>query len=452
MSQIKSLEVDFKYPEFIKNAIYDESHYVVVPAGRQTGKTYNFVQWLCRETMKLDCPSLWVDTVHTNIDKYVERYFRPILKPIILHCDWNAQKKILKLPRGYIDFGSAQKPENLEGFNYKRAVLNEAGHILKKDSLWHNTIMPMIKAEDNQTRIIGTPKGQNLFYELYLRGLGDKNREYSSYHYSVYDSPYWTKEQIEEVKKKTPELIWKQEYMASFEAFAGMIYPDFKEEVHCKTTPDRQLTDIFFVVLDPGWEHPTACILAKEDRDGNVFVMDEFRESHLHVKDISNYISSMLIRNGLKEENIEIFLIDPASKGTQQTSGQSILFQLQEEGWGFVVADNNVMAGISRVTRMIRENKLFIDKVKCPKLFEEIKGYHWKEYSDGGYGMNPAPYKIGDDLVDCLRYLCQSRPDYYEHPKLNMYGQLVKEEEPDEEEFDVNDNIDNMMGGDSDLI
>ena len=38
-----------------------------------------------------------VDTVHVNIDKYIEKYFRPILKPVLLYCDWNAQKKILKI-------------------------------------------------------------------------------------------------------------------------------------------------------------------------------------------------------------------------------------------------------------------------------------------------------------------------------------------------------------------
>ena len=447
---MNQVNLNLSYPKFIIPAINDQTHFVIVPAGRQTGKTYNFTQWICKETMKLDCPSLWVDTVHTNIDKYVERYFRPILKDVILYCDWNAQKKILKLPRGYIDFGSSQKPENLEGFNYKRSVLNEAGHILKRASLWHNTLMPMLKAEDNQTRVIGTPKGQNLFYELFMKGL-DHNDMYSSYRYTVYDSPYWTNEQIEEVRKRTPELIWKQEYMASFEAFAGMIYPDFKEETHVKLPPERKLTDTFFVVLDPGWEHPTACILGKEDLEGNLYVIDEFREQHLTPQDISSFIEGMLTRNQITSENVSLFIIDPAGKSTQQTSGQSTLFQLQELGWPFIPGDNNVMTGIARVTRMLRENKLFISP-RCPKLRQEMKDYHWKEYGDGGYGMNPTPYKIGDDLVDTVRYFVQSRPDYIEHPKIDSYGRLIKEEEAEQEkdewnESDISDRVDDMMSG-----
>ena len=407
--------LNFRYPSFIYPAIQDQRHYVVVPAGRQIGKTYNFVSWICSETLKLGCNSLWVDTVQGNISKYIDRYFRVILKPIWRDCHWYDQKKVLRLPKGCIDFGSAQEPQNLEGFNYKRVVLNEAGHILKKESLWYNTLQPMIKADDNQTRIIGTPKGRGLFEEMYNWGLDASKEDWGSYRFTVYDSPYWTLDQIESKKEHIPEAIWKQEYLAEFNAFAGMIYPDFMEERHVRDVPEKEYSDIYFVVLDNGWEHPTACILAKEDIHNNIWVMDEFREKHLSVGDIRRRIDLMLMQNGISFKEINTWLIDPASRGTQQTSTQSIYEQLNELGLPFVVADNDVMAGISRVTSLFRSGKLFISP-RCEKMIAEVKDYHWKEYSNGGYGENPKPYKIGDDLVDTLRYLVQSRPDYLDKP------------------------------------
>ena len=137
-------------------------------------------------------------------------------------------------------------------------------------------------------------------------------------------------------------MMFKQEYLASFEKFEGLIYPDFSEARHCKET-ERALTDIYFVGLDVGWNHPTAGLLVKEDTNGNLFVIDEFREQYLTAKEISNQLNGMLIRNGLREQDVEMFIIDPASKGTQQTSGQSMMFQLREEGWGFIPANNDVM-------------------------------------------------------------------------------------------------------------
>ena len=53
-------------------------------------------------------------------------------------------------------------------------------------------------------------------------------------------------------------------------------------------------------------------------------------------------------------------------------------------------------------------------------------------------------------MADSLRYIVMSRPDYFEHPKLNMYGQLVEEKEDEEDgEYDINNKIDDMMSGDN---
>lgn len=790
----KEIYLNLDYPRFIQPALKDTSHFVVIPAGRQIGKTYNAGQWLIDETMKLGQQTLWVDTVHTNIDKYVERVFLPILTPIKEYCSWNSQRKVLKLPRGGIDFGSAQKPENLEGFNYPRAVLNEAGHILKKESLWYNTIKPMIKSETNQTKIIGcltpnnyvfekgkgihkigifkegykesggylygdegyhkyiqkygngiyetirivdnfgytiegtpnhkvftpdgwkrldelktkdrlyiqvgqnvyghkkddlwfcyflglylaegsieediyrititnqdseiidflhnhgfktckdgihhrinskkfykrwkkyfnkrlapekiipntilelnkecmcmflsgyfdgdghsdknrarigcnsssrelieavhiillnmgilsstykhitkptkkvkkqcigyrlevngsyatrlffeqigfriqrkqdnirncvedssyttwniynwskelpsrycsirynkeikwntlnklgiytdrvssyvkkieyskdytsdyvipdtkqycangfishnTPKGKNLFYKLYLLGL--EGREgFKSYRYTVYDSPFWTPEQIQEVKGATPEAIFNQEYLASFEDFVGLIYPDFSMDKHIIAYPDRKITDLFFVGIDVGFNHPTGILLLKETDNHVLIVLDEIRESYLDPTQVSGSIKAILERNGVKKEDIQEFVIDPSARKTEQTSSMSMFDQLVELGWPLTPGNNDVLAGISRVTRLLREGKLLLTK-KCSMLSGELTEYHWKEASEESDVSRNRPFKLKDDLADTLRYLCMARPDWFTKPSVDLYGRVIDDME-----------------------
>lgn len=210
-------------PRFLKTAYQDERRIVCVKAGRRTGKTYNFALWLIQ---KLDnnpeSAGLWVDTKHANIDKYVERYFKKMLKKMGHwgNCNWNAQKKILTLHNGsYIDFGSAERPENMEGFGYDFAVLNEAGLILKKKSLWENTLYPMIKHA--MVRIIGTPKGKNTFESLYKR--------YPHYSFSAYDSPYYEPHEIEEAKATMTQEAFAQEMMADFIDGAGSVFRNIHE-------------------------------------------------------------------------------------------------------------------------------------------------------------------------------------------------------------------------------
>ena len=122
-------------PNFIKKAYLDTRRIICIKAGRRTGKTYNFALWLIQQLdNNAGASGLWVDTKHVNIDKYVERYFKMLLTKMghWKNCNYNQQKKILILHNGsYIDFGSAERPEMMEGFGYDFAVLNEAGIILK---------------------------------------------------------------------------------------------------------------------------------------------------------------------------------------------------------------------------------------------------------------------------------------------------------------------------------
>ena len=426
----QKIELDLWYPEFIKPALEDTSHITIIPSGRQTGKTFNTAQWLINETMKLGEQTLWVDTVHGNIDKYVKRIFLPILSPVIKYVKWNEQKKVLELPRGGIDFGSAQKPENLEGFNYKRAVLNEAGHILKKESLWYNTLGAMIKDGQNQTKVIGTPKGKGLFSRLYDKGIAGEEG-YASYRYTVFDSPFWTEEQIERQRATTPVPIFNQEYLALFEDFVGLIYPDFDHERHVKSYPDRDLQDIFFIGIDIGWTNPTAILLAKEDIHHNLWILDEIQDVQLDAPGISRNIKALLLRNDLKPSDIVSYVIDPASRKTENTSSMSIFDQLVEEGWPLQKGNNDVLAGISRVTRLIKEGKLFITN-RCGKLLEEMSEYHWREVPEDSDRDANRPFKVKDHSLDVMRYLAMSRPDWFERPELDMYGRVIEEDDEDD--------------------
>lgn len=217
------MELKLSIPQFLKTALYNDYQYTVIPAGRRTGKTYNLVQWIIEELLATDARhGLWVDTTQTNLDNYAARYFKPILKPIWHLCDYNSQKKTLSLPNGkYIDFRSATHPENIEGFEYDLFVLNEAGIILRNPDLWNITLQPMLKRAKG--KIAGTPKGKNLFHQFYARG-NDGDKQFKSFRFTAYDSPFYTKEEIELIKQNIPELAFQQNYMAEFLDGAGSVF------------------------------------------------------------------------------------------------------------------------------------------------------------------------------------------------------------------------------------
>lgn len=214
---------NFKAQDDIFNA---PVRYKIVVKGRRfgltRGKANNFIHRALKKEFKA---GLWVDTVNTNIDKYVDRYFLPHLSKLPKdQYEWQKQAKTLYIRNSYIDFRSADRPENFEGFGYEDVFLNEAGIILKDEYLWNNAIRPMLWEYKSPAVIGGTPKGVGLFKQLAERGKDPGQPRYKYFHFSTFDNPYLDKAEIEQEIKDMPERVVKQEIFAEFLEDTGVVF------------------------------------------------------------------------------------------------------------------------------------------------------------------------------------------------------------------------------------
>jgi len=210
----KTTKLDFI--NILKPAFRSTKKNVILRCGRRFGKTYGATQLAILKTLSIsNHKTLWVDTVQANIKRYIDEYFRPILGDIWNSVEYDKQSQILTFTNGSkIYFGSAERPENLEGFEYNLMILNEAGIILKKDGLWSRTLQPMTKG--CQTYFVGTPKGKTgaLYFEL--SQLAKTDDDWIEYHFSCTDSPFWNKQDLDKLKSSVANYIWQQEYLAEF--------------------------------------------------------------------------------------------------------------------------------------------------------------------------------------------------------------------------------------------
>lgn len=162
---------------------------------------------------------LWGDTVNGNIDRYIERYWNPVLRNVPKDV-WNYEKVAKKMTIGdsFCDFRSADNPQNWEGFGYDIILLNEAGIILRNPYLYENAVRPMLL--DNPESILiagGTPKGKQppTFYELWKKGQ-EGFRNFQSFQYSTYDNPYISEEEINELIEEMSDAVVEQEIYGKF--------------------------------------------------------------------------------------------------------------------------------------------------------------------------------------------------------------------------------------------
>lgn len=226
-----SLETELTYTPCQLEIFFENegAKFKVIPKGRRLGFTrgasHACIDWCHSDTG----PILWVDTINGNIERYYERYFYPALKQIpSKYWNWNQQKKVLKIFGQYIDFRSADAPESIEGFGYKKIILNEAGIILKNNYLYSNAVLPMLMDyPDSQLIAAGVPKGKYLkdgtkhkFYELWEHVIAGAPG-YWGKKYSSYDNPLLTKSDIKEIEDEVSEAEAAQEIHAEFTETEG---------------------------------------------------------------------------------------------------------------------------------------------------------------------------------------------------------------------------------------
>jgi len=217
----KQQEIFFKSNERFK----------IIAKGRRFGLTKGMANYNILRAVEKPITLLWVDTIYSNIERYYERYFLPVLKTLgsnFYHYSKRTQQ--LYIGKSVIDFRSADRPENLEGYGYNLITINEAGIILKNRRIWTESILPMTIDHKAEVIIGGTPKGKflkknekHLFYELYQKGevgsgqsaVGNKGN-WKSFNYSSYDNPLLDEEEIKEVEKEIPMFLREQEIRGKF--------------------------------------------------------------------------------------------------------------------------------------------------------------------------------------------------------------------------------------------
>jgi hypothetical protein len=316
-----------------------EARFIVCPKGRRFGATYGMkeysIGWLL-----MGKKVLWGDTVHGNIDRYLERYFMPTIKKYDLPLTYSKQGKqlICELTGGYCDFRSADNPENWEGFGYDKILLNEAGIILKNDYLYTNAVLPMLMDYPNsQLFAVGTPKGkkrrdggEHRFYSL-ARSAQEGKEGFKFLRFSSYDNPMLRPEDIDSLKAEisamTPEMVAQEIYGEFIDAVEGQLFAyTFEKARHVKPATFNPALPTF-VSLDFNIQ-PFAAIIVQ--REGQAYrVVDEIEIKTGSIPEMAERIKSKL-GNAI---SITTFTGDytGGKRSIEQSDNASLWSQLQRE-------------------------------------------------------------------------------------------------------------------------
>ena len=232
-----------KQRQMVQEIITSSAKYHVACVGRQFGKSMMAMNlalyWMINDG---PCKVLWVSPVYSQTSKVQKELMQAIgASGLVKNCNYSENYIALKNGSEII-FRSAEKYDNIRGMTVDYGILDEAAFM--KEDAWKEAIRPVFMVKGKKVLFISTPKGKSWFYELFQLALSPDYGNYRAYTGTSYDTPYISREEIEDAKKTLPVNVFEQEYLAKFidsggEVFSGLDknlmtrYPQPQGKVYC---------------------------------------------------------------------------------------------------------------------------------------------------------------------------------------------------------------------------
>jgi len=220
------------------------SRFKVVAAGRRCGKSYLAAWALLINALKAEKGwTFYVAPTQGQARQIMWRILLELGHPVIKKSHINNLD--IELINGQtIGLRGADRPDTMRGVSLNYLVLDEYADI--KSETWEEVLRPALSDMKGHALFIGTPKGRNWFYDLYAYASLNEDPEWSAFHYTSYDNPFLSKEEIDAAKRSMSSHAFRQEFMASFEAKGSEM---FKEE-WVTVVDDSNVEGDYYVAID----------------------------------------------------------------------------------------------------------------------------------------------------------------------------------------------------------
>lgn len=238
---------------------------------------------------------------------------------------------------------------------------------------WEEVLRPMLSTckymVDGEQRVgghalrIGTPKGFNHCYDSYLDGQG-REPDHKSWLYTSVDGGNVPAEEIEAARRKMDPRTFRQEYLASFENYQGVIYYCFDRRFNA-TTETVQRGDALHIGMDFNVGKMAAVVFVI--RDGLPRAVDELTD----VFDTPAMIEK--IDERYPEHSISVYPDASGQNRKTSNASESDLSLLRKAGYTVVVDSTNpsVKDRINSLNAMFcntyGERRLLVNTDKCQK-------------------------------------------------------------------------------------
>lgn len=354
--------------DYQAKAFESKARFIGLIAGTGGGKTFFGPIWLLREVRNHPTDSFFVIAPtfplfnRTTLPEFRRRFdYEPGIKG-----EYKEQKREYRLGSGgIVYFGSADRPDSLEGGQVRAAWVDEAGQI--KLASWQ-AIQRRLGVKMGRCLLTTTPYSLNWlkteFFDRWKKGDPD----YDVVQFSSIDNPYYPQAEYQRASRTLDRRIFEMRYMGLFRKMAGLVYAEFTNE-NVKEPKDVKFKRVIAGVDWGFYPDPAAIILHGEDNQGRIWVFFEYY--HLRKTPDELVKDAVAIQ---KRYKVETFWCGQDEPGNIQLFRNKGLDARANEV-------KSVNEGIGAMTSLIKNEAFFVSK-RCPNWLDEVETYHIPEGKD----------------------------------------------------------------------
>ncbi len=237
-----------------------DSFYYILNIGRQFGKTAllenQCLYWAINEK---DIVIGWVSPTHSQAKKSFRSILNAIRGCVVLQSKNESELRILFANGSIIEFYSAAQEDGIRGKTFHYLVCDEFA-FFKKET-WEEILEATILIKGKKCVLSSTPKGKNMFFDMYNEGKG-KDPYYLSFKGTSYQNPFANKDKLKRIKDRVPEAVWEQEYLAEFVDSASV----FKNVEKC-INERPATTSSYYIGIDIGFQDDSTVVTVLNDNN-----------------------------------------------------------------------------------------------------------------------------------------------------------------------------------------
>ncbi len=373
----------------------DPSRFKVIVAGRKFWKTATVISWLFKGALetKLLYPYIAPSKVQAkNIvwDDHINRILIELKKHNVPYKTNETELSVEVPGRGKIQLFGVENKEALRGMSNWGAIGCDEYDDWRED-IWPLIIRPNLIPHQAPAMVVGTPKGFKNLYAL----KNDPTWKY--FHYTTYDNPSLPKEELDALVaeyKEYGEEYYRQEILAEFVKFVGMVYKEWQMETRFIELEYDPILPVH-ITFDWGVNEPTAVIWLQPLGLRELRVIDYYEASDASIEHFISVINSKPYKKA------ELYTGDPAGKARTLTTGTSVIDELAKKGIHVKTKD-----GV-KIPEQIRITHGFISRLYVSNKLEHFRdcllNYRYPTERKGLHVRNEIP--IHDEWSHAMRAL-----------------------------------------------